>query len=122
MRILVISLLCTLILLGTLAACSANKEEELSSDQQHIKNVVNLRTPQLTKIYDKHYTYKPQSGALKIKLFITDLGTVQNADLVVDWGSFTPEFLSEVKSKLLTWEFIIKSPTVYSYKVAFDKK
>ncbi|MBP7309711.1 MAG: hypothetical protein KA984_00300 [Candidatus Cloacimonetes bacterium] len=121
MRSLLIGIICILIMLSTFMACSGNKEEKLTSDQQHIKNVVNLRSAQLKQIYDKHYTYKPQSGAVKIKLFITDAGTVQNADLVVDWGSFTPEFLSEVKNKLLTWEFIIKTPTVYSYKAAFGK-
>lgn len=122
MRSSIIGIICILIILSTLVACSANKEEKLTSDQQHIKNVVNLRSAQLKQIYDKHYIYKPQSGALKIKLFITAEGTVQNADLVVDWGSFTPEFLTELKNKILTWEFIINKPTVYSYKVAFNKK
>lgn len=110
-----------LILVSTFSACSANKLEETSSDLQHIKNVVNLRSTQLAQIYQKHNNIKPQSGSLKIKLFITDQGTVQNTDLVVDSGSFTPEFVTDIRNKLLSWEFIINEPHVYSYKQVFGK-
>ena len=124
MRYVIISLGLALLLALALVACSANKKEAppISSDQQHIKNVVEARKQVLQKIYLKHYNYKPQSGTLKIKIFITDQGLVQNAELTIDKGGFTPEFMAEIKSNVLTWKFVIDEPTIYTFKTLFSKK
>jgi len=124
MRYVIISLGLALLLALALFACSANKKEEppISSDQQHIKNVVEARKAVLQKIYLKHYNYKPQSGTLKIKIFITDQGLVQNTDLTIDKGGFTPEFMADIKSNVLTWKFVIDEPTIYTFKTTFSKK
>ena len=123
MRCIILPMAIVVLLTALLTGCSGNKPEtKLDSDQQHIKNVAETRSAVLQKIYLKHYNYKPQSGTLKIKIFINRDGMVQNADLEVDKGSFTPEFMADIKSNLLTWKFVINEPTVYTFKTTFSKK
>lgn len=121
MRNYVFGLMMIAVLTIMLGACTANQQESTGSEEQQIKNVVRQETAGLQQIYEKHYVYKPQSGSLKIKFFITDSGKVQNAELTVDWGSFTPEFVAEIRSKILTWEFNIHNPHIYSFKITFEK-
>lgn len=102
-------------------AAPAATEAKTYSDIDHVKNVVNARQPQLQTIYRKQSYVKPMQGELAIKLYITEDGRVQNAEIDLEMGNLTPEFLQSVREELLTWRFMIKDKIIYSFRIQFRK-
>ncbi|MDD4309184.1 MAG: AgmX/PglI C-terminal domain-containing protein [Candidatus Cloacimonetes bacterium] len=92
-----------------------------TSDIDHVRNVVNARQTQLQNLYKKQSSIKPMQGSLQIKLYIDENGTVQNADIDVDSGALSPEFISSVRNDLSTWRFMIRESLIYTFKINFRR-
>lgn len=95
--------------------------EKQGNDLAHVKNVVNARQGALQNIYRKQSAIKAMQGSLAVKLFITEMGVVQNAELSIDEGMLSPEFVEAVRQEILSWRFMIRDKIIYSFKVQFNK-
>jgi len=96
----------------------ATKQEK---DLEHVKNVVASRSNQLQLIYKKQSSVQAMQGGLNIKLYITEEGSVQNADIVADTGNLSAEFIDSIRKDILSWRFIIREKMIYSFKIQFRK-
>lgn len=96
----------------------ATKQEK---DLEHVKNVVASRSNQLQNLYKKQSSFQAMQGGLNIKLYITEEGSVQNADIVVDTGNLSQEFIESIRRDILGWRFIIREKMIYSFKIQFRK-
>ncbi len=96
----------------------ATKQEK---DLEHVKNVVASRSNQLQNLYKKQSSLQAMQGELNIKLYITEEGSVQNADIVVDTGNLSQEFIESIRRDILSWRFIIRDKMIYSFRIQFKK-
>jgi len=99
----------------------ANEMKDDNPNVTHVRNVVNLRQPQLQNLYKKQTQVNAMQGALNIKLFITEDGTVQNVDITPDAGNLSSEFIAQVRKEVMAWKFILHDKMIYSFKVQFRK-
>lgn len=97
------------------------ENDRKANDLSHVKNVVNTRQGALQGLYRKQIAIKAMQGSLNIKLYITEEGMVQNADISIDEGMLSPEFIASVRQEVMTWRFIIREKMIYSFKVQFRK-
>lgn len=130
-------ILLTLIVALVLSACAtpaaprpggttASKTQQAASSKEdsnleHVRNVVNLRQNQLQTLYRKHTAIKAMQGELVVKLYITEEGIIQNADLTLDSGNLSDEFLAQAKQEILSWRFLIREKLIYTFKIQFRK-
>lgn len=98
-----------------------NPGTKAENDLAHVKNVVNTYSVKLQNIYKRQSSIQAMYGSLNVKLFINDLGEVQNADIVVDTGNLSDEFLETVRKEALSWRFLIRDKMIYSFELQFKK-
>ncbi len=91
------------------------------SNVEHVRNVVNLRQVQLQNLYKKQTNVQAMQGELNIKLYITEEGIIQQAEINQDTGNLSQDFIDKVKQEVLTWRFIVRKKVIYSFKVQFRK-
>lgn len=101
---------------------SAPKEPSVQdTNAEHVRNVVNLRQAQLQNLYKKQSSIQAMQGELNIKLFITEEGVVQQAEIIPDSGNLSQEFIATVRKEIMTWRFILRDKIIYSFKIQFRK-
>jgi outer membrane biosynthesis protein TonB len=91
------------------------------SNVEHVRNVVNLRQNQLQTLYRKHTAIKAMQGELVVKLYITEEGIVQNADITLDSGNLSDEFIAQARQEILGWRFLLREKLIYTFKIQFRK-
>ncbi len=108
---------------GGSTAPKATQAEQSKEDSnvEHVRNVVNLRQNQLQTLYRKHTAIKAMQGELVVKLYITEQGIIQNADIIMDSGNLSDEFLAQAKQEILGWRFLIREKLIYTFKIQFRK-
>lgn len=104
----------------TFEEIAAAKAEKQKTDLEHVKNVINMRQVRLRNIYKEEVLSKPSQGTLLVRLSIDDKGMIQNPDVSVDSGSFSPEFIDSVRQEITSWRFLVRSPLTYAFKIELN--
>jgi hypothetical protein len=99
----------------------ASVAEEQRPDVEKISSSVNARKGQITQLYRQSAAVQASSGSITIKLYISDNGQVDAADVIPNSETFTTKFLQDVKNLVENWSFNVSKKTIYQFTLRLSQ-